>query len=44
VLAGLSAAFAGDDLHGAERLVVRLRYLRKFLEEARARLVALEMA
>jgi molecular chaperone HscB len=42
VLAKLAQAFAGDDLTNAGRLVLRLTYLRKFLEEARIRRVALE--
>ena len=44
VLADISAAFARQDFDRAAGLVTRLKYLRKFLEEARARLVALEMA
>ena len=42
VLARLSQSFAGDDLDAAGRLVLRLTYLRKFLEEARIRRAALE--
>lgn len=37
VLAELKAAFATDDLDEATRALTRLRYLRKFAEEARAR-------
>ena len=44
VLADVSAAFARQDFNRAAGLVIKLKYLRKFLEEARARLVALEMA
>jgi len=44
VLAAISSAFAKDDLRNVGRLVIRLKYLRKFLEEARNRLAALEMA
>jgi molecular chaperone HscB len=33
----LASAFAADDLDAATRLLTRLRYLRKFAEEARAR-------
>lgn len=36
-LAALNAAFAADDLDEATRALTRLRYLRKFAEEARAR-------
>lgn len=36
-LEALKAAFAADDLDEATRVLTRLRYLRKFAEEARAR-------
>ncbi len=36
-LAALEDAFAADDLDEATRLLTRLRYLKKFAEEARAR-------
>ena len=42
ILSQLSKAFAADDLDRANSLTTRLKYLRKFLEETRARLVALE--
>jgi len=42
VLSELSKAFADDDLARANKLVTRFKYLRKFLEETRSRLVALE--
>jgi molecular chaperone HscB len=42
VLSELSKAFADDDLTRANKLVTRFKYLRKFLEETRSRLVALE--
>jgi len=42
VLSELSKAFAADDLPRANSLTTRLKYLRKFLEETRTRLVALE--
>lgn len=42
VLSELSKAFAADDLTRANHLVTRFKYLRKFLEETRTRLVALE--
>ena len=42
VLSELSKAFAADDLHRANSLTTRLKYLRRFLEETRTRLVALE--
>jgi molecular chaperone HscB len=42
VLSELSKAFAAEDLERANHLVTRLKYLRKFLEETRTRLVALE--
>lgn len=44
LLSEISKAFAADDLVAANRLTTRLKYLRKFLEEARARRVALESA
>ncbi len=42
VLSELSRAFAAEDLTRANHLVTRFKYLRKFLEETRTRLVALE--
>jgi molecular chaperone HscB len=42
MLSEISKAFAADDLDAANRAVLRLRYLRKFLEEARLRRAALE--
>ena len=42
LLSNLSRAFAADDLAAANRSVLRLKYLRKFLEEARLRRAALE--
>ncbi|HVJ40564.1 MAG TPA: Fe-S protein assembly co-chaperone HscB [Dongiaceae bacterium] len=42
LLSEISKAFAADDLVAANRLTTRLKYLRKFLEETRARRVALE--
>lgn len=42
LLSEISAAFAGDDLDAANRLTTRLKYLRKYLEDTRARRVALE--
>lgn len=42
VLSDISKAFAIDDLNAANRSVLRLKYLRKFLEEARLRRIALE--
>ena len=42
VLSELSKAFVADDLTRANHLVTRFKYLRKFLEETRTRLVALE--
>jgi molecular chaperone HscB len=42
VLSELSKAFAAEDLTRANHLVTRFKYLRKFLEETRTRLVALE--
>ncbi|HWA48119.1 MAG TPA: Fe-S protein assembly co-chaperone HscB [Dongiaceae bacterium] len=42
ILSDLSKAFADDDLNRANQLVTRFKYLRKFLEETRTRLVALE--
>jgi molecular chaperone HscB len=41
-LSDLSKAFAGDDLREANRLTTRLKYLRKYLDETRARRIALE--
>jgi polynucleotide 5'-kinase involved in rRNA processing len=40
----LSKAFAADDLETANRVATRMKYWRKFLEESRARRVALEDA
>lgn len=42
MLSEISKAFADDDLAAANRSVLRLKYLRKFLEEARLRRAALE--
>ena len=42
LLSDISRAFAADDLAAANRAVLRLKYLRKFLEEARLRRAALE--
>ena len=42
MLSEISKAFADDDLDAANRAVLRLKYLRKFLEEARIRRAALE--
>jgi len=42
LLSEISKAFAADDLAAANRLTTRLKYLRKFLEETRARRIALE--
>jgi molecular chaperone HscB len=42
LLSDISLAFAADDLAAANRSVLRLKYLRKFLEEARLRRAALE--
>lgn len=42
LLSEISKAFAADDLAAANQLTTRLKYLRKFLEETRARRVALE--
>ena len=42
ILSELSGAFAADDLKAANRLTTRLKYLRKYLEETRARRIALE--
>jgi molecular chaperone HscB len=44
LIAQLSRAFAADDLDLANRLATRFKYLRKYLEETRARRVALEDA
>ncbi|HET6618310.1 MAG TPA: Fe-S protein assembly co-chaperone HscB [Dongiaceae bacterium] len=41
-LSDLSKAFAGDDLREANRLTTRLKYLRKYLDETRARRISLE--
>lgn len=42
LLSEISKAFAADDLATADQLMTRLKYLRKFLEETRARRIALE--
>jgi molecular chaperone HscB len=42
MLSDISKAFASDDLAAANRATLRLKYLRKFLEEARLRRAALE--
>jgi len=42
LLRDISLAFAADDLAAANRSVLRFKYLRKFLEEARLRRAALE--
>lgn len=42
LLSEISMAFAGNDLDAANRLTTRLKYLRKYLEDTRARRVALE--
>jgi molecular chaperone HscB len=42
ILSELSKAFARDDLKAANRLTTRLKYLRKYLEETRARRISLE--
>ena len=42
LLSDISKAFAAEDLAAANQLTTRLQYLRKFLEETRARRVALE--
>lgn len=42
ILSELAKAFARDDLPLANRLTTKLKYLRKYLEETRARRVALE--
>jgi molecular chaperone HscB len=42
LIAQLSRAFAADDYDLADRLATRFKYLRKFLEETRARRIALE--
>jgi molecular chaperone HscB len=44
ILSDLSKAFASDDLKAANHLATRLKYLRKYLEETRARRIALEQA
>lgn len=44
LLSDLSRAFSSDDLDAANRLATRLRYLRKYLDETRARRIALEQA
>jgi molecular chaperone HscB len=42
LIAQLSRAFAADDLTAANRAATRMKYWRKFLEDSRARRVALE--
>jgi len=42
LLSDISTAFADDNLDAANRLTTRLKYLRKYLEDTRARRVALE--
>lgn len=42
LLSDISKAFAAENLSAANRATLRLRYLRKFLEEARLRRAALE--
>jgi molecular chaperone HscB len=42
MLSDISRAFAADDLDAANRATLRLKYLRKFLEEARLRRAGLE--
>ena len=42
LLSDISLAFAANDLSAANRAVLRLKYLRKFLEEAHLRRAALE--
>ncbi|MBL8707894.1 MAG: Fe-S protein assembly co-chaperone HscB [Rhodospirillaceae bacterium] len=42
LLSDISRAFADDDLDSANRFVLRLKYARKFLEEARLKRAALE--
>lgn len=42
LLSQISRAFDEDDLPKANRLVIRFKYLRKFLSETKARLIALE--
>jgi molecular chaperone HscB len=44
LIAQLSRAFAADDLDAANRAATRMKYWRKFLEDSRARRVALEDA
>ena len=44
LIAQLSRAFAADDFERADKLATRLKYLRKYLEETRARRVAIEDA
>jgi molecular chaperone HscB len=44
ILSDIAKAFASDDLETANRLTTRLKYLRKYLDEARARRIALEQA
>lgn len=44
LIAQLSRAFAAEDYERADKLTTRFKYLRKYLEETRARRVALEDA
>jgi molecular chaperone HscB len=44
LIAQLSRAFAAEDYERADKLATRFKYLRKYLEETRARRVALEDA
>jgi hypothetical protein len=44
LIAQLSRAFAAEDYDLADRFATRFKYLRKYLEETRARRVALEDA
>jgi molecular chaperone HscB len=44
IIAQLSRAFAADDVDLADRLTTRFKYLRKYLEETRARRISLEDA
>jgi molecular chaperone HscB len=44
LIAQLSSAFAAEDYALADKLAIRFKYLRKFLEETRARRIALEDA
>ena len=44
LIAQLSRAFAAEDYERADTLATRFKYLRKYLEETRARRIALEDA